>query len=367
MTTGVGTSAVEFRDLFPAVQQWAWFDTPGCPPAATPVTEALSGTLANWTTGDFEWLAWDAAPHQARQLFASLIGADEHSVAQVASVSEAVATVAASLPAGSIVVLADEYRSVLYPLLHRRGADVVLVPASADPTAALIEAITPGTALVAVSEILSSNGLRLDLAALREATDAVGARLLVDATQALGVLGTDYRAIEPDYLTVHGYKWLLCPRGAAWLVTRADRMAELAPLAPGWKSTDLPHGYFGGALDLAEDAMRLDASPAWFTWIGTCAALQVHLTLDPTAVAEHVISLTNRVANMVRDYGFRAPAHRGNSHILVLECDSDPSLPDRLRAAGVKATATDRRLRLGVHYFNDTSDVDRLVNVLATP
>ncbi len=356
-------SASAFRDLFPATQRWAWFDTPGCPPAAAPVADALASVIADWQSGDFEWPAWDAVPRRARQLFATLTGASTDDVAQVSSVSEAAATVAAALPGGTIAMLADEYRSVLYPFLHRRGADVVLVPRSADPTAALIDAITTNTALVAVSEVLSSDGVRIDLTALRDATDAVGARLFVDATQALGVLDTNYHALQPDYLTAHGYKWLLCPRGAAWLVTRADRISELMPLAPGWKSTELPHGYFGGSLELATDAMRLDASPAWFTWIGACAALELQLSLDRTAVAEHVVALTDRAATALRERGFRTPTHRGNTHILVLECDSDPSLFHRLRQAGVKATATDRRLRMGVHYFNDESDVNRLVDV----
>jgi selenocysteine lyase/cysteine desulfurase len=365
MTPAAPMSVAAFRSLFPATQRWAWFDTPGCPPAAAPVASVLGSVIADWQSGDFEWLAWDAVPQHARQLFATLIGADVADVAQVSSVSEAAATVAAALPPGAVVMLADEYRSVLYPFLARRGADVVLIPQSDDPTAALIDALTTRTALVAVSEVLSSDGVRIDLTALREATNAAGARLFVDATQALGVLDTDYRALAPDYLAVHGYKWLLCPRGAAWLVTRADRTAELMPIAPGWKSTELPHGYFGGSLELAGDAMRLDASPAWFAWIGACAALELQLSLNRSAVTEHVVALTDRAATDLRRIGFRTPNHRGDTHILVVEYDTDPGVPQRLLQAGVKATATDRRLRIGVHYFNTDSDVDRLLDVLS--
>src|SRR5215469_8188277 len=91
-------------------------------------------------------------------------------------------------------------------------------------------AIDEATALVAVSEVLSIDGERVDLARLRAATDTVGARLFVDLTQSLGVLHPDLAAVRPDYLAVHGYKWLLCPRGAAWLVTPHHN--ELHPLMP---------------------------------------------------------------------------------------------------------------------------------------
>lgn len=93
----------------------------------------------------------------------------------------------------------------------------------------------------------------------------MGARLFVNLTQSLGALRFDPAEVRPDYFATHGYKWLLCPRGAAWLVTRPDRVDELEPLAPSWKSTAPPHGYFGGPADLAPDAGRCDASPAWFS------------------------------------------------------------------------------------------------------
>src|SRR5437867_2203443 len=45
----------------------------------------------------------------------------------------------------------------------------------------------------------------------------------------IGVIHHDPDVVRSDYVAVHGYKWLLCPRGAAWLVTRPDRLAELKP------------------------------------------------------------------------------------------------------------------------------------------
>jgi selenocysteine lyase/cysteine desulfurase len=70
-------------------------------------------------------------------------------------------------------------------------------------------------------------------------------------------------ALGAGHVIVHGYKWLPCPRGAAWMATRADRLDLLDPLMPNWKSTSPPHGYFGGDLEMmAGTAGRLDASPA---------------------------------------------------------------------------------------------------------
>ena len=49
---------------------------PGLPPGAAPVTEALHEAVSAWSSGEVDWLAWDAAAADARPLFARLIGAD---------------------------------------------------------------------------------------------------------------------------------------------------------------------------------------------------------------------------------------------------------------------------------------------------
>lgn len=56
----------------------------------------------------------------------------------------------------------------------------------------------------------------------------LGARLFVDATQSVGVLRFPLAAATPDYVAVHGYKWLIAPRGAAWLYVR-DPIGDQMP------------------------------------------------------------------------------------------------------------------------------------------
>lgn len=365
----VTISHSEFRGMFPAAATSVWLDTPGCPPGAQPVVDALTRTLADWSTGDFNWLDWDSVPQETRSLIAAQMGVSEQHVALMTSVSEAASTVAGVIPPGRIVMLENEYRSVLFPFLRLQSGrhEVALVPAAQgeNSTQALIEAITADTSLIAVSEVLSSDGVRLDLFALKEAADAVGARLFVDCTQAFGALATDYAALGADYVAFHGYKWLLCPRGTAALVTRPDRAGELVPLAPGWKSTALPHGYFGGPDKLATSAMRLDSSPAWFSWIGACAALKIHAGLDREQVEKHICTLVQRFVDSARNLGFSSPAQGLPSHIAVLEFPAVPDLPRVLRERGIRAAATETRLRIGAHYFNSDADIDRVLEVLA--
>lgn len=359
-----------FRAQFAALRTWAWLDTPGSPPGAAPVLSALRGTLESWEEGDFSWRDWDWAAEESRDAFASYAGVAAERVSVLGSVAEGAATVAASLPPGPIVVADEEFRSTLFPwlALDPDRNPVVRVPAREGITRIedLVAAIRPGTVLCAVSDTLTSNGVRPDFARLREATDAVDARLFVDLTQSFGVLSFDFDALAPDFVAVHGYKWMLCPRGAAWMVTRADRLAELSPLLPSWKSTAPPFGYFGGELELPADASRIDTSPAWFAWIGSLAAIELLARLDRAAVHAHTTALAARWWEEARELGYTPVAPEQTTHISVVDIGTRdlPTLAARLADRGVKAQLAGTRLRIGVHYFNDESDIARTLDAM---
>jgi selenocysteine lyase/cysteine desulfurase len=357
----------EFRALFPALREWAWFDTPGSAPLADPVAEDLLTQIELWRRGSFEWRVWDAAVEESRGLFAQLAGVEVDRVAALASVAEAASTVAASLQPGSIVISDEEYRSVLYPFLalDPRRNPVIRVTATEGvvSTADLVAAIRSDTVLVAASDTLTSNGARIAWKELSDAAHAVEAEVFADLTQAFGVLQYDIDASGIDYAAVHGYKWLLCPRGAAWLVTPPGRV--IAPLLPNWKSTVPPFGYFGGELELPPDASRLDTSPAWLSWLGSLPALKTMLRLNPAEVEQHCVGLARVWAEEAARVGLLPVIARQDSHIVVMEAGAAaPKLGRRLAAANVKATCLGTRLRVGVHYFNDLSDIERGVAAL---
>lgn len=356
-----------FRALFPALADRVWLDTPASPPGPLPVTAALTEAVTAWQNGRLDAAGWESAAPAARFEFARYLGVPAADVALMSSVAEAAATVAASLPAAqrTIVIGDDEFRSNLFPwlTLRPRGYRIARVPASpAGRTESLLAAIDDTTALVAVSEVLSIDGERVDLARLRAAISAVGARLFVDATQSLGVLRPDLAVVRPDYLAVHGYKWLLCPRGAAWLVT--PHHDELHPLMPSWKSTR-DGGYFGGPLRLAAGTARCDTSPAWLSWIGARAAIELMAHLPTPAVEQHCLSLADTFREGALSAG-AGPAGVGRaSHIVAVQIPDAEAVRDRLRAGRVHAQVLGDRLRVGFHYFNNNDDVTAALRALA--
>ncbi|RBQ16682.1 aminotransferase [Spongiactinospora rosea] len=356
----------QFRAHFPALQRHVWLDTPASPPAALGVVRALQSAMDAWLYGEFDWTEWDRAPAASKSSIARLLGIPEEQIALMGSVAEAAATVAKSLPPGRIIVPAQEFRSNLFPWqqLERTGHEIVLIPARDGHTRTedIVASLDTRTVLLAISDVLSIDGHRADLMALRQATNDVGARLFVDATQSLGALHLDMGKIRPDYLAVHGYKWMLCPRGTAWLATTPELTEELIPLLPSWKSTDPPHRYFGGPFVPARGAARCDTSPSWLSWIGALPALDLLLDLDAEQVERHCIQLATDFRARAIDIG--AAVGSGQSHIAVVRVTDPAAVSAQLARDGVRATLLGDRLRVGFHYFNNNSDVERAASAL---
>lgn len=366
MTTPRDDSLVAFRANFPSLERLSWFDTPGSPPGAKPVIEAVRLALDAWERGDFSWTEWDETPDLARQKLAALLGVDRRNIALVSSLSEAAATVADAVPSGGkVLVGSDEFRSNLLPWLALRERGVEVVAPEAGPVASLTEricdSIVDGVSLVAVSSAVSSTGVRPDLEAITQRARAVGARTFINVTQSFGVLAFDARKLEADYVAAHAYKWMLAPRGCAWLYVRPGLLPELRPIAPGWHSVDNPNQDYNGVRRLSLEARRLDGALPWLPWIGGNAALDLLLRLDPDLVQSHVLDLAGVVRVGLGELGVATEEIDQPSHIVRVYSSRSQEILRQLRSDGVIASGTDQGLRIGIHGFNTLTDVERFL------
>jgi selenocysteine lyase/cysteine desulfurase len=321
----------------------------GLPPR--PGWDALQSALADWHAGRTSWEDWGRCTEGARNSFARLVGVGVERVAVGSTVSELVGTVVTALPDRARVVVPEiEFTSTLFPFLVQERLEVKTVPA-----ASLAEAVAEGVDMVAFSAVQMSTGGVADLDAIRAAAAQVGAITICDATQAIGWL--PFTAKDFDAVVCGAYKWLMSPRGSAFLSV-SDRLLEnVVPHSAGWYAgEDVHQSYFGPPLRLAANARRLDISPAWFSWVGTQPALELLEQIGIDAIYDHNLGLANR---------FRAGigAESGDSAIV---CADLPGAADRLERAGIIAAVRGGLLRTSWHLYNDESDVDRVLEVVGS-
>jgi selenocysteine lyase/cysteine desulfurase len=318
----------------------------GLPPR--PAWDALQVALADWHSGATSWEQWGLTTEEARATFARLVAVEPERVAVGSTVSELVGSAVTSLPEGALVVVPDvEFTSTLFPLLVQGRFDVRMVP-----TRELAATVAAGADAVAFSAVQMSTGEVADIDAILGAAAEVGAVSLCDATQAIGWL--PLRADRFDAVVCGAYKWLMSPRGTAFL-TVSDRLLERAvPHSAGWYAGEDVHAsYFGPPLRLASSARRLDVSPAWFSWVGTAPALALIEQIGVDAINAHDVSLANR---------FRAGVGLPPSDSAIV-CADLPRAADRLHRAGIVAAVRGGLLRTSWHVYNDARDVDRILEV----
>ena len=321
----------------------------GLPPE--PGWTALQEALADWRGGRTSWEHWGAAATRSREAFAELVAVEPARVSIGATVSEFIGLIASALPDGSRVVAPEEdFTSLLFPFLAQeaRGVELTTVP-----LAQLDEAVEPSTDVVAFSAVQSATGELADLDALAAAARAHGAWTVVDATQACGWL--PLRAGDFDAVACAAYKWLMSPRGSAFL-SMGEELAEIVvPHSAGWWAGEDPHAsYYGPPLRLARDARRFDTSPAWFSWVGTAPALELIADIGVAAIREHDVALANRFLA-----GLGLPP--GRSAIVNVDA---PGAEHRLAGAGVMAATRAGHLRASFHVYNDEADVDTALAAL---
>jgi selenocysteine lyase/cysteine desulfurase len=333
--------------------QPGWLDTAsyGLPPQ--PAWEALQEALADWRIGRGHWSPWGDESNRARETFARLVAVPTSDVTTGAQVSQLFGLISASLPAGTrVIVPEEEFTSNLFPWLvqRQRGVDVRTVPLRE-----LTSAIDQGTDLVAFSLVQSASGEIADLDALVAAAASVGARTVVDATQACGWLPVDSSRV--DALVCGTYKWLLSPRGTAFMVTTPEMRERIIPSQSGWWAGEDPHkSYYGLPLRLAADARSLNISPAWFNWVATAPALELIEQVGVEEIRTHNVALANRFRA-----GLGLPP--GGSAIVSVDV---PGAEERLDAAGVRAAVRGGRLRASFHLYTTETDVDRALDALTS-
>jgi selenocysteine lyase/cysteine desulfurase len=337
---------------------WAWADafdaegtylataTSGLPPRAT--SEALADVHDRWRRGRVAGPDFDEVVEESRRLFARLVHADPATVAIGHQVSPLVGLVATSLPErAEVLVPQGEFTSVTFPFAaqSRRGLTVREAPLEE-----LADHVTDDTALVATSAVQSADGRVADLDAIEAAAARHGADVLVDLTQSAGWLDVDAQRFA--YTVCGTYKWLLSPRGTAFLTVRPDLIDALVPAQAGWYAGASPwESIYGLPLRLATDARRFDVSPAWFAWVGTRASLRFLDHIGVAAIHEHDLACANAFADA-------AELTRATSAIRSVEADDEAAAI--MANADARASVRAGRLRLAFHVNNTVEECERL-------
>jgi len=319
--------------------------------AADVTLAALAADQQAWADGRRGPADYDRVVSHTRSLYAGLVGVSSEWVAIGSTTSGLVANVAAALPDGAEVLVAEEeFTSIVFPFLAGGRLRV-----RSAPLAELAQAVGPQTAVVSFSVIQSATGELADSDAILAAAERVGALTVADLTQAAGLLPV--AAGRFDITVCHAYKWLCAPRGVAFMTLRPEVADRLVPVSAGWYAGEDPWGScYGTEFAPARTARRFDTSPAWQAFAGAEAAVELFSLADLAEVWRHCVGLADELC---RGLGIE-PRHQA----IVSWPDPDGCQLAALTAAGIRASGRAGRIRIAFAVWNTGEDVSAVLAAL---
>jgi cysteine desulfurase / selenocysteine lyase len=359
------------RAEFPALAHWTFLNTATYGQLPKRSVEAVAGHFARRDAlACTDFLEWFDDADAIRQSIAQLISADSEDIAFIPNAATALGLLMSGItwkPGDQVIALEHEFPNNLYwpSLLKTSGVEFLEVS-----WPRLYDSLTERTRLVLVSSVNYSTGFRVPAEELSRVLRERGILYYVDGTQSVGALQFDARAVKPDMLAVHGYKWLISPNGAGFVYVSPEFRERLYPNVVGWRShkdwrrvDSLHHGApeFVGAAEKYEGGML--NFPSLYA-MG--ASVDMMLELGPERIETRVLDLADRCARVLEGAGGQIE-YRGSPILLARFPDRDVSqLSKALRDQRIVVSARHGRLRVSTHFYNDDGDLEQLRQALAT-
>lgn len=298
-------------------------------------------------------------------------------------------SVAPSLRAGEEVLLTDhEYgavRRIWERVGRERGSHVRIVELprpleSADQVVdTIFAAVTERTRWLVVSHITSPTAVILPVAAIARRARALGVGLVIDGPHAPLQTAVDLGALDCDFYTASGHKWLSAPFGSGFLFVAPQHQGTIrAPL--------LSWGRIQPAVPRAWDDE--------FIWSGTRdpsayfampAAIDFFAALPPDLLRgrlhglaryarQRLLELTSRL-DWYGDSSQREPLvpdsadwYAAMAHVPLPPGEARPLQTALWERFGIEvpivAWQGRRYIRVSCHLYNGTRDIDRLIEAL---
>lgn len=322
---------------------------------------------------------------RVKEAFANVINTPESGrIAVIPSVSYGIATAAKNLPlkAGQEIILAtDQFPSNYYSwkeLTDQKDANLKQIGVADGPNKgqrwneALLSAIGPQTAAVALSHVHWAEGVLFDLAAIRKKTEEVGAWLIIDGTQSVGALPFDVQVIKPDVLICAAYKWLMGPysTGVAYY---GPVMDGGEPIEENWINRKGSQD-FRGLVNYQSDYQPLAGrycmgEQSNFILLPMLeTALQQINAWKPERIQEYCAQLNAPYLAELTQLGFHIlPADQRAHHLVGLGLPAGKEMAivqEALTAAGILVSVRGQSIRIAPNVYNNSSDWEKLMQVL---
>jgi len=367
---------------FPVTRDKIFLGHAGVCPLPRRVCEAVERYARQCTGADQEEILPEGEIRRARQLAATMLGAQFDEIALVGPTSLGLSFVASGLTfrkGDNILVYFDDYPSNVYPwmALAERGVQVRLLNTRELGRIRLTDVlgqVDEQTRLVALASCHFLTGFRIDLAGIGQALHSRNIPFCVDGIQTLGAFPTPVEHV--DFLAADSHKWLLGPCAAGLLFVRKSMQEKLRPPVYGWHNVRCPNYVAQEQLVYPPDARRYEPGTANLLGIvGLHAALELLLEIGIENISAELLRKRSWVVPALQAKGYTvlqagAPPANSSAIIAFHKPGLDlPALHQRLLENKILTSlradrAGQRYIRLSPHFYNTDAELHRVLELL---
>ena len=310
-----------------------------------------------------------------REISARMVGLKTSEVSFCSCSSEAYNLLATALdlgPTDEVVVTDNDFPAGTTPWLRAAKPPVAKLWQSVEGElriADLIPLLNERTRLVQVSLISFYNGFRLAWAPLRDAVrqHAPNALISVDITQALGRVKLD--CADADILISSTHKWTLGIHGGCVIGIPQQRASRLTTHAGGWfhLTNAFDADRFQRAVTKEGAASFSVGMPNFVSLYALNASLRYLEAIGIEKIAKHADPLVAQAHKGLHALGLKpmAPYQADlSTGILAFRHPQTAALNAALEKENIHAMHHAGRIRIALHGYNTSDDVNKLLSVL---
>jgi cysteine desulfurase/selenocysteine lyase len=361
----------EIRKQFPITEKVAYLNTAAAGPLARATMDAATGYYRQMTEdADQHWDEWLARREDVRKQIAKFINAEPDEIGLTTNTSSGMNVIVDALEdAGEVISSALEFPVSTITWMHRR-IPVHLVSA-VDGEARiedLTRAMTAETGIISLSHVQFANGFRIDLESLGQ--NKGSHQLVINASQSAGVFDIDVKRMKIDALCATGHKWMLSGYGSGFVYLSRELQARSRPRAIGWLSVEDPYAMQNSEIHLRQDAAaRVELGCPHFAGIFALgASVQLLSEIGMGNIEQRALSLNRYLTEHLSEAGWRVLSplreEKFRSAETLVEVENPARVVADLASKGVVVTEKAHGIRVATDFFNDESDIERLLEAL---
>ena len=228
----------------------------------------------------------------------------------------------------------------------------------------------PRTRLVSVSLVSFYNGFRIPLPEIVETVRRLSPALIaVDATQALGRIPLDLEGVDLTVSSTH--KWILASHGGGLVGVPSGSAAKLTVPAGGWFNLKDPfrQGRFDSPAESKAGAESfMVGMPNYAAIYAINAALDYIQSVGPAAIDAHARPLVRAVVEGLRTLPVELitpDRDESLAGIIAFRHPDAERLHRALHEANIHVMCQAGRVRIAIHGYNTTHDVEGLLATLS--